>query len=331
MQLSSLSKTVCMAVFFLFITVNLNAATTDKDKQTDFVAKVNDAAITRKDFDRSLAVASQQFDTVGNTQGAGEVNVKQEVLDRMIELELMYQDSIKRDITIADSLVEENVRGFLKQFEKEEDFLNFLQEQNMTNDDLRKHFRRKLAMRQLQGKIRQELKGGVTVTDAEAAEFYQNNLDRFKQPEQVKASHILIKVKHDADAETAKKARQEINKLLADIKEGADFAETARSYSQGPSSTKGGDLGFFSRGKMVKSFEDAAFSMKPNEISDVVETQFGYHLIMVTDQRAEQTIPLDEAKEDITQFFSQIKLDEALKAYIDGLRDKAKIVILEKF
>ncbi len=325
-----ISKTVCMASFFFLITVSLSAASTSKNTEVDLIAKVNDTPISRKDFDRSLAVANKQFEKIGSAQEEEKI-VKQEVLDRLIDLELMYQDSIKRGIIVADSLVEENYRGFLKQFEKEDDFLSFLKEKDMTESDLRKDVQRQIAMRQLQVALQKELRAGITISDKETADFYQNNLDRFKQPEQVRASHILIKVQHDADAATAKKALEEIEQLRVDIQGGADFAEIARSHSQGPSNTKGGDLGFFARGSMVKPFEDAAFNLKPGGLSEVVETMYGYHLILVTEQKAERTAPLDETKESIVRFLSQTELDKAQKEYIKGLRNKAKIVILEKF
>ncbi len=146
---------------------------------------------------------------------------------------------------------------------------------------------------------RDKLLAEVEVTDAQVAEFYEKNLANFKEKEQVKARHILIKVAAGAPDEEVEKARTEILEIAKKIKAGADFAETAKKSSQGPSSSMGGDLGWFGHGSMVKPFEEAAFALKPGEVSEPVRTQFGFHLIKTEEYKPSRTKELAEVKDGI--------------------------------
>lgn len=146
---------------------------------------------------------------------------------------------------------------------------------------------------------RNKLLAEAEVTDVQVAEFYENNKENFKEKEQVKARHILIKVASDAPAEAVEKAQTEILEIAEKIKSGADFAETAKKSSQGPSNSMGGDLGWFGRGSMVKPFEDAAFALKPAEVSVPVRTQFGFHLIKTEEYKPNRTKELAEVKSGI--------------------------------
>lgn len=146
---------------------------------------------------------------------------------------------------------------------------------------------------------RNKLLEDVPVSDAQISEFYQENLEKFKAKEEIKARHILIKVAADAAPEEVEKARTKIVAVLAEVKAGGDFAELAKKYSQGPSNSMGGDLGWFGRGSMVKPFEEAAFALTPGDVSEPVLTQFGFHLIKNEEYRAARTRDLAEVKAGI--------------------------------
>ena len=163
------------------------------------------------------------------------------------------------------------------------------------------------------------------VTDQQVRQFYDENKQRFPKPKQVRASHILIGTDaKDTDATKAakKKTAQDLKKQ---IEGGADFAKVAEENSSCPSKEKGGDLGLFQRGMMVKPFENAAFSMKVGEVSDVVETQFGYHIIKVTEIQEEGIAPFEEVQEDIRSALEQRQQGEAVQAYIEELKAKARV------
>jgi peptidyl-prolyl cis-trans isomerase D len=141
-----------------------------------------------------------------------------------------------------------------------------------------------------------DLRNEVDVSEEEIKAHYEANIEEFVVQSQVKARHILIRVPPDAGPEKTEQARKKAAEVLAKAEKGDDFAELAKQYSEGPTAKKGGDLGFFPRGRMIKEFEDAAFSLKPGELSPVVRTQFGFHVIKVEDVKEERVRGLDEVR-----------------------------------
>ncbi len=141
----------------------------------------------------------------------------------------------------------------------------------------------------------------VQVAEEELRAYYEENIDRYKERKQVKARHVLFRLAEDASKEEEQKVRERALEVLEQARGGSDFAELARNHSEGPSKDEGGDLGYFSSGEMVKPFEEAAFDMKPGEISDPVRTRFGFHIIKVEDIREPRTIPLDEVRDEIRE------------------------------
>jgi peptidyl-prolyl cis-trans isomerase D len=139
----------------------------------------------------------------------------------------------------------------------------------------------------------------VDISQEEIKAHYEGNIDDFVIQEQVRARHILIKVPPDAESTKVEEARKRAEEILARAKQGEDFASLAEKNSEGPTAKKGGDLGYFPRGRMVKEFEDAAFSLKPGEVSGVVRTQFGFHIIKVEDMKQERTQSLDEVRKSV--------------------------------
>jgi peptidyl-prolyl cis-trans isomerase C len=171
--------------------------------------------------------------------------------------------------------------------------------------------------------------GTIAVTEADAKKYYDENIQEFQVPEKVRASHILISTKPtdpNADPNQVKvQAKSKAEDLLKKAKEGADFAALAKENSSCPSAAQGGDLGSFPRGQMVKPFEDAAFALKVGQISDLVETEFGYHIIKVTEHQDPNQIAFDKAKTNILNELTQQKKQEAARKYVDSLRQSAKI------
>jgi len=163
--------------------------------------------------------------------------------------------------------------------------------------------------------ILEETKNQVTITDDELLEYYNENKESFFEPEKVHARHILVETEEEA------------NNLLLQLKEGlTDFAELAKEKSIGPSAPSGGDLGFFARGQMVKEFENAAFSLEPGEISGVVKTQFGYHIIKCEEKKDEHSPTFEEAKEKISNTLRYQRENEAISTLTLKLREEAVIV-----
>ena len=168
--------------------------------------------------------------------------------------------------------------------------------------------------------------GKINISDSDANSYYALHTKEFETPEQVRASHILISVKETDSNEVKAQARAKIETILAKLKAGADFAELARTDSNDTGSAKnGGDLAFFSKGIMTEPFEKVAFELKPGQISDIVETEFGYHIVKVTDRKDAETIPFEDVKEQIIKNLKRDKEDKLAEKYIKSLKDNAKI------
>ncbi len=165
-------------------------------------------------------------------------------------------------------------------------------------------------------------------SDADAREFYDKNPDKFKQDESVRASHILFRLDEKATDADKKKVLALAESVLKQAKNGGDFAELAKKHSADGSAAQGGDLNFFSRGQMVPAFEEAAFALQPGQISDIVTTQFGYHIIKVTERKPATTVAFEEVRDRIREFLTQQRKQEHAQAFIDGLKKKAKIEVL---
>jgi peptidyl-prolyl cis-trans isomerase C len=275
------------------------------------VAVVNGTVISKEQFDREMIPVQENIEASGKSLSAADLaRVKQMVLEEIIRNELLYQECLKDNVEITDEEINK----------KYEDIKS-----NNSEELYKSQIKRALAIQRL---INQKFK--PTVTDKEIRKYYDDNPDQFKQKSQVRASHILISVNPGATRAQKEAARKEIEALLARVKSGEDFAAIAKGKSQCPSSANGGDLGFFAKGETVKPFEDAAFSMKPGEISNIVETQFGYHIIKLTDKMDEKIIGFEGAKEEISKTLKKGEIRDSYNKFYTDLRNNAKVDIFVK-
>ena len=316
-RLYQITAILTLVLFFL------PAMATDQKPSDEKVAVVNGVVISRIQFDKELKVHLERVARQGGQITDDKMeDLKKDILEGLIEREVLYQESQKAGIKITDQKVDDQVAAIKKRFPNEEEFNKALATMGLTEEDVREQIQHGLAIREL---IDQKVANKIVITDEETKAYYDANLQFFNQPEEVKASHILIKVEPTADDATKAAARKKIEDLQQKLKDGGDFAELAKENSEGPSNTRGGDLGYFKRGQMVKPFEDAAYSMKIDEVSDLVETRFGYHLIKVYDKKPEQTLAYAEVKDKIAQRLKQEKVEKDATRYVEDLKKGAKI------
>src|SRR5687768_12636740 len=199
-------------------------------------------------------------------------------LDQLITYTLLSQESRTRGVKVEAAEIEAKMGQLKSQFPTQEAFDKALKDRGMTVDSLRKDAQVDLSVTKLMDAEVASLPGP---SDADAKDFYDKNQDRFKEGEQVRASHILVRVDEKADAAAKQKARAKIDSVLKKAKAGGDFAKLAQENSDDGSAAQGGDLDYFTKGQMVAAFDKVAFELKPGQISDVVTTQFGYHIIKV--------------------------------------------------
>lgn len=268
----------------------------------------------------------------GNVPPQYQEQMKQQLrgraLDAMIIENLLDAKVKENGIVVADANVDAEIAKQMKeQNMSAEDFNKVLGMYGLDMDQLKNQIRRGLGYQQL---MEGQFAGKTDVNEADAKTYYEQNANEFKTPEQVQASHILIGTKStDPNADPNKikaEAKAKAEMVLGKVKAAdANFAALAKEYSSCPSAQKGGDLGMFGKGQMVPPFEAAAFALKTGEISGVVETDFGYHIIKVTGRTDANTTSFDAAKTRIIEQLSNQKKGALAQEYIKSLKDAAKI------
>lgn len=261
--------------------------------KSETIATVNSTNITKDDL----------LNTLQEYYGDSIVNV----LDRMITEEVVGQEAKAKNITMTDADISAEIAALKIDYGTEENFQSFLSYYGMAEEDLKKELK-------LTTLIRLLLQDTVEVTDEEIQTYFdENKANLGGSEEQVRASHILV-----SDKELAED-------LLAQLKNGADFAELAAQYGTDATAANGGDLGFFSYGDMVEEFSKAAFALDVNELGDIVESEFGYHLILKTDYKEAVEADFDAVKDAIKIKLINEKIYADNSTYTEDLRSKAKI------
>jgi len=261
-------------------------------KDDDVVAKIGDRKITISEFNKMLGYLDSE---------------KQKVIEKNPQLKENILQQYIQGIVISKLAKK---KGFDKNPELKEQ-LELLKDNIIAIEYLKK-----------------EVTNKVEVSEEDVKAYYESHKDEFKTPEMVRSRHILIKTDPSASDNDKKKAKEKAEEILKKIKAGEDFAKLASDVSDDTGSKpKGGELGFFPKGRMVKSFEDAAFSLKPGEVSGIVETQFGYHIIKVEEKKEPGMEPFDTAKEKIKQKLLQERTKTKVTEFIEKAMKEANIEV----
>ncbi|OFW52751.1 MAG: hypothetical protein A2163_05155 [Actinobacteria bacterium RBG_13_35_12] len=282
-------------------------------RQTYYITEVNKSGITSDQLQNAFLNAISRYDdkTLSSLDQSAIVSFKKNILNQLIDYELLYQQAQKEKVKISNDEINLEIDKIKDNFSSPEEFEGALKANNITLAQLKEDIKRQLML----NKVLAEIKSQVSISDEDLLEYYNENKESLVEPEQVHARHILVKTEEEA------------NTLLLQLKEGlADFSKLAKEKSTDSSAPSGGDLGFFTRGQMVKEFEDAAFSLEPGDISDVVQTQFGYHIIKCEEKKEEYSPTFEEAKEQISNTLRSQRENETISAFISKLREEAVIV-----
>ena len=321
-------------------------------KSHEAIIKVNNKAITQAQFDQMMdrqagsgMLAAMGVDVKKDKNSFIYLLLKDRIVNELIVKSLLEEEINKRGIKVTNKDVDEAIKSIIDKVGSKEQLDSILKDNGISNSEFRSDLKEEVKMK----KLAKEL-GNSSVSDAEAKKFYNDNINKFKYPDKVRASHILISVnpveiteiiKSDAknknldDSAIKAKVNEEIkakeakiNKLLAEVKKDpTQFAKLAKENSDDTTTAvKGGDLGFFAAKEMVPEFSKAAFSMKPNTISDKpVRTQYGYHIIMVTDRAAAGQTPYEKVKNDIKGYLENQKQIDMIDNLTESLKKNAKI------
>ena len=321
-------------------------------KSGEAIIKVNDKTITQGQFDKEFdkqagngIAKALGIDVKDDKNSFLYLLIKDRVINELIVKTLLDEEIAKRGITVTNKDVDDAVKEIIDKLGSKEQLDALLKQHDISNSEFKRDLKEEVKMK----KLAKEL-GNSTVSDADAKKFYNENINKFKYPDKVRASHILIStnekeieemIKADAknknldDAAIKAKVKEELktreakaNNILAQAKKDpSQFAKLAKDNSDDTTTAvKGGDLGFFAAKEMVPEFSKAAFSMKPNTISDKpVKSQFGYHIIMVTDRAAAGQEPFEKVKNNIKGYLENQKQIELIDNLTESLKKNAKI------
>jgi len=276
-------------------------------KDQTIVASVNNEKIASKELDRGYDFL---FLITGYPEEYKQIITKEAYLDQLINENLLLQEAKEQNFALSNKKVDERLKEMMDQnLLTEEQFEDRLKEGGFSLDYFKEYYKRQLTISDF---LNETLFSEIEIADSEIKEYYESNKESYSSQEgQIRARHILV--------ETEKEA----NEILKEIRKGADFAELAEKRSIGPSSTVGGDLGFFGKGTMIKEFEQAAFGLRIGQVSDPVKTEYGWHII----KREPGVIPYEEAKESIRELLSIEKQKQAFQDYMENLKEDSEIII----
>ncbi|MBE0477102.1 MAG: peptidylprolyl isomerase [Coriobacteriia bacterium] len=283
----------------------------------DVAARVNGEVIKKSLIDKQMEQVKKQYASMfeGADGDARLLDFRERLLDNAINGVLIRQAAKDEGITVTDADVDKKIEELKAGFANEEAFNQAIEKSGMKLEDLREQLRDQAVTTKLVEKLTRDVK----VDDAAVDEYYEKNKEQFVEKAAVHASHILFS---EDDKSTAEK-------VLTQVKNGGDFAELAKEYSKDTvSAANGGDLGWPTT-PYVQEFQSAADKLEPGEVSDLVKSPFGWHIIKVVEKRGDRQKPLKEVREQISDILSQRQQAEAYQKYVDKLREKAKIEILD--
>ena len=271
--------------------------------------KINEYVVTEKEFQMACSDLCARI---------GSNTLKKEYVDaivnQLIEARLIINEAKKMNLLIDDGEIDAIVNKIKKSFKDEQQFLDILKKENDTVETLSAKIKDDLLLKKF---IDTQFYEKVEILESDMKKYYDENPSQFKNEAQVQASHILFDL---SDLDLAKKVKVEIEAGLA-------FEEAAAKHSKCPSKDNGGSLGFFGRGQMVPEFEEVVFNAEINVITAPVETQFGYHLIKVTEKSDETTLSFDEVKDELIKHFKNSRVSYEMSLLTKKLRETATIEI----
>lgn len=295
------------------------------DKIPGVVAKVNGEDIKKDDLIKGAQLVRYQLTRMGQPVSLT-TGFYRQVLQEMIGLVLLQQEAKSQGVTPTEDEIQKVLASRKSSYPTEAAYQQALQRNGLTEEDLRRQARDQIAVQKF---VETKVAPGVTVSDQATREFYEKNKSQIRPPERIHVRHILVRVDASAPAADRQKAREKAAGLLKQLQDGADFAKLAMENSEDPGSKdKGGDVGWLTRGRTDPTFERAAFALtKPNELSPLVESQFGYHLLQFVERESPPTLPYEQVKDRLGPIVRQQQVNAMVQQRIQTLRTKGKIEV----
>jgi peptidyl-prolyl cis-trans isomerase C len=307
------------------LTLSLGVSVSAAVASSDIVARVNDTPITRQKV-RDVVESTLSLERERRTE-TDVRRLEAAALESLIDLELLYQASVARGVNVSDADLDEEIARSKSRFPDDVSFADALALKRMTPEDLREDTRKMMAVNRY---LEQSVWRDIEITPEEVARFYHDNRDGFRRPAQVRVSHILLRLPADATDAQRRAVRTKALEIRSRLRDGDDFEALARQFSEDKATvSEGGDLGFFARGTLVDSFEEPVFLLMPGQISDILETQYGFHIAKVTDRQLAAMRSLDEVRDTIREILTERERQRRQAYHVAQLRRQATIEIYD--
>jgi len=289
------------------------------------VARVNGKAILGRDLEGRIR---RELSSIGNPEWnnlredyRGQLVLSE--ITALINTRLLYQKALASGTKVTEAEVQAELDKIAKSYKSDAEMNAALASQNTDRATLQKNVSESLTMAKF---VEEAINKKIIVTPEELSKFYTSNPTQFNHPDIVRISHILIQPAGDTAQQDAV-AQERAKALVARLNKGEDFAKLARENSVDPSASQGGDVGFMSKNNIAPEYAEAAFSLPVGSVK-MIKSDFGYHILKITDKKKEGLATLDEVKPDLTDFLKNQKAQEELAKLVNQLRDSTKIEIL---
>lgn len=315
-----IGKAILAGTVAIFLYVSVQAAVADR-----IVAVVNDEVITLSELNNAFEPYQERFTATyqgpDREKALGESRMA--FLNRMIDNLLMEQESRKTGVAVRDEEVTDAINDMLKQRKITQDqFLKALQQEGTALEAYRKDVRDQLVRLKL---IRRDIKSKVAVTDEEIGAYYRKHREDYEGKEAVRIRQILLPLPRAESRDAKEKLRAEAEAIRKRLANGEPFEELAARFSQGPAAAEGGDIGYIEKGIIHSEVEDVAFSLPRNEISGVIESAVGFHIIQVMDRRGAGLKAIESVREEIREKIDREKMEKRFEEWLEELRKKSHI------
>lgn len=315
--------TIILAAILCFFPVHASSETV-----SGIAALVNDEPLTTYDVDKEQEAIEKGLDTKPAKDDAGRAQLRQAALDSLINKKLIEQKIRELGINVTDEEVRQAIEEVKRSNNLTQDNLKeALAARGISFDEYKAQIKEQLERLRL---ISVEVRSKIQISEQEMREYYEANAGKFQVDEAFRARQIFLPVSPKATDEERKRTESAGEKILAEARGGADFAGLARQYSKDPSANEGGDLGFVKKGELLQEFDEALAKLKPGEVSGLIRTPAGIHIVKLEEWRQGKDRSFESVKPEVEDILYKKRSEERFNIWIDDLRKNASIEIREK-
>ena len=309
-------------LILIYVTIMIPAAPAGAGQKP--VAKVNGTVLTEADLQQALNEIMPAGVFHGGFSSEKRAGYRPQALEKMIEKELFYQEALKNGIESDENAIETERERTIRRLGGEKKFRAALKKASLSDKQYREKLRKKYIIKRV---IEIEIRDKSVATDNEVRAYYESNKNKYMRPEARRITHILISVKPEASSEERALQKQRAQEVIDKINSGKDMSVVAWDYSEDPYRVKGGDFGLVHRGRLDPDLEKEVFALEPGQLSDIIESIHGYHVVRVEKIKPPQQLSIEEASEKIKNQLTAKKEKQLREALVSKLKEKAQIVV----